>query len=307
MEDNSLNMEDYLKEIDSSMRRLKEGEVVKGTVLSVNEDEIAVNINYISDGIIEKDETGALEDESLVDLIKPGDKITAVVLKINDGEGNVLLSKKKADLLNAYEEVQDIFNKGKIVNVTVKEIVKGGVVAYLKGMRAFIPMSQLSVNYVDDAEKYLNKNIDVKVIEYEEGGKKLILSSKVVEKEKSENSKAEMWQNIENVLNEGDILEGEVTKVLNFGAFVKLKDGLEGLVHESEFANGKNIKLDSMVKPLEKLKVKVNRINKKDKKISLCLVHENEEEKIDLSKYNAPEEGITLGDIFKDKFKNLEF
>lgn len=302
--DENLSMSDFLKDIDASMKRIHEGDILEGRVLSVSEEEIAVSIGYITDGVIPKNETNCMEEENLIDFIGDLEIIPVMVLAINNGEGNVLLSMKKAVNVKTGVELKEAYENGHVIEVTVKEAVKGGVVCDINGVRAFIPLSQLSLKYVEDSSEFVSKDLKVKVIEYSDD--KVILSHKEVLKEEEKRNFTDKWNNINNFITEGQITNGKVTKIMDFGVFVRLDQGLEGLLHKSRVSEDRNPKLNEKFKEGQDIEVKIEKINKKNKKISLDLVKEKEE-KVDYEIYNSKEEDLTLGELFKDKFKDFKF
>lgn len=302
--DENLSMSDFLKDIDASMKRIHEGDILEGRVLSVSEEEIAVSIGYITDGVIPKGETNCMEEENLIDFIGDLEIIPVMVLAINNGEGNVLLSMKKAVNVKTGVELKEAYENGHVIEVTVKEAVKGGVVCDINGVRAFIPLSQLSLKYVEDSSEFVSKDLKVKVIEYSDD--KVILSHKEVLKEEEKRNFTDKWNDINNFITEGQITNGKVTKIMDFGVFVRLDQGLEGLLHKSRVSEDRNPKLNEKFKEGQDIEVKIEKINKKNKKISLDLVKEKEE-KVDYEIYNSKEEDLTLGELFKDKFKDFKF
>ncbi|MEE1071723.1 MAG: S1 RNA-binding domain-containing protein, partial [Cellulosilyticum sp.] len=181
MEEN-LTMADLMAEVDKSMTRIYRGQVLPATVALVNEQGVIVNIGYQADGIIPWNEVSV--DEVDHSSIKEGDTFEVTVLKIDDGEGNVLVSKKRAEEQNVLNEVEALFNEKKTFTVRVKEVVKGGVVAPFKGLRAFIPGSQLTNTYVNDLNAFVGKEIAVEIIEFVPKNRKLVLSGKRLAAEK---------------------------------------------------------------------------------------------------------------------------
>lgn len=265
--DNSNNetMESMMAEIEKSMKVLRSGDIVEGTIILVNESEILVNVGGAADGIVTLEEL----DEDVVNPLgtyKEGDKITVMVVKQNDGEGNMLLSKKRAD----YEKVWDEFELSKngelTFKVKVKEAVKGGVVAMIKGVRGFIPASQLSLNYVEDLEEFVGEVLEVQAIEFDADKDKVVLSAKAVAAKIREKQSKHLFES----MTEGQVYNGEVTRLADFGAFVDI-GGADGLVHISELS-WKRIKHPSeVVKVGDRVEVSVLKVDKESKKVSLRL------------------------------------
>ena len=258
-------MGEMMDEIDKSMKHIQNGDIIEGEVISVNENEVLVNIGYIADGIVTASEL-ANEEINPLGYFKEGDKISVMVVKSDDGEGNVVLSKKRADNIKVWDDFEASLNEGKLMAVKVKEAVKGGVTADVMGVRAFIPASQLSINYVEDLNEFVGREFKVKVIDLDLDKKRVVMSRKVVEAAESEKKKAEVMQNIELDM----VFEGKVTRIADFGAFVDI-GGVDGLVHISELS-WKRIKHPSEVVSVgDIVKVAVNKIDKKTQKISLRL------------------------------------
>lgn len=264
-EENEVGMEDLMDSIDESMKKVNHGDIVEGEIISVNEDELLVNIGYISDGIVTSNELSN-EDVNPLDLYKEGDKITVMVVKTDDGEGNVVLSKKRADNIKVWDEFEASLNGTKLIKVKVKEAVKGGVTAEVKGVRVFIPASHLSINYVEELSEFVGKEFKAKVIDLDLDKNRVVLSRKVVEAKEAEEKKAVLMETLE----VDAVLEGTVSRLANFGAFVNI-GGVDGLVHISELS-WKRLKHPSEVVTVgDVVKVAVNKIDKENGKISLRL------------------------------------
>lgn len=263
MEEN-LTMADLMAEVDKSMTRIYRGQVLPATVALVNEQGIIVNIGYQADGIIPWNEVSAEEVDP--SSIKEGDTFDVTVMKIDDGEGNVLVSKKRAEEQGVLNEIETLFNEKKTFTVRIKEVVKGGVVAPFKGLRAFIPGSQLTNTYVEDLNAFVGQEIPVEIIEFVAKNKKLVLSGKRLAAEAAKKAKEEKLAALE----EGQKLQGTVTKLMPYGAFVNI-GGVEGLVHNNDLS-WVHIKHPSdVVKEGDKVDVVVLSVDKESGKIALSL------------------------------------
>ncbi|GAA0120870.1 MULTISPECIES: 30S ribosomal protein S1 [Clostridium] len=378
------SMKEFIGEIDKSLNKIYKGDILKGKVLSVKDNDVVVNINFMYDGIIYKNEI-CKEEESLKDFIAEGEEVDVYVLGINEREGYVLLSKKKADAIKSLDNIEKAYKNNDVISATTVEVIKGGIIADVNGIRAFIPASQVSNEYVKDLSKFVNKTFDVKVIEFNSENNKIVLSRRVLLEEEKQNNidalwnslkKGEKrsgivskivnfgafvdlggvdglvhlndlswkrimnpndvvsvgdevevylldfdrdknrislalkdmdynpWENIENKFNIGDIVEGKVVKFTNFGAFVEISDGVEGLVHISEISE------ENITKPQDKLSlgetVKVKILNMDKNRISLSIKETVSGPKEDYEKYNDNSD-VTLGDVFKDALKNFKF
>ena len=291
-------MKDYEKELEASFRTINEGDVIKGTVIDVNEEEVTLDLKYYTQGIIKAADMSDDPDFSLMTDVHEGDVIEASVVKTDDGQGNILLSRREANAVLAWDILAGYMEEKKDVRVKVSEIVNAGAVAYLEGIRGFIPASQLDISYVENLEEYKGKVLDVRVITVDQDKEKLVLSAKEILKEKE---KDEHDHKVAMIV-PGTVLEGTVESLQPYGAFVDLKDGLSGLVHISQICQKRIRKPSEVLKVGDKVKVKV--LNTNDSKISLSMKELEEQqaeemESIDMKQYGSDESvGTSLGDLF---------
>lgn len=294
------SMKDFESQIDHSMRRIVEGDILTGTIIDVNEKEITIDLQYYTEGIIRAEDYSDDPTVRIVDEVKVGDEISATVVKRDDGYGRILLSKKEANAVLSWDKLKEYRNNLTTVTVKVAEVVKGGVVVYLEGIRGFIPASKLALNYVEEEEleQYLNKTLEVRVITVDEEDSRLVLSAKELLQEKAnEENKRKV-----STLEVGLVTEGEVESLQAYGAFVRLSNGLSGLLHISQITD-KRIKHPKVVLQVgDKIKVKV--IDIKDGKLSLSMKAledvasvEIEEEVVELPESESI--GTSLGDLLK--------
>ena len=288
-------MDDYKEELEASFRRMKEGDRISGTVIDVSEEEVTLDLKYYAQGIIKVGDFSSDPDFDIAKEVHPGDVIEATVLKTDDGNGNILLSRKEAADALAWEKVKELMEQKVTVTVRIKESVPSGVVAYLEGIRAFIPASQIAAFYVEDTEAWIGKEIPVRVITVDEEKEKLVLSGKVVAREAEQEERNHKIS----MLVPGTVLEGTVETLMPYGAFVSLGDGLSGLVHISQICERRIGKPSEVLKVGQKVKAKV--LNTNDNKISLSM-KALEEEMIDtegaadLAAYtNTEQTGTSLG------------
>ena len=300
MEEIKETMEDYAKELEASFRSIKEGDIITGTVIAVNEEGAILDLQYYAQGVIKAEDMSSDPNFNILEDVKTGDTIEATVVKTDDGEGNILLSKKEAVQVLAWDILKGYMDEKKSIQVKISEIVKAGAVAFVEGIRGFIPASQLSLTYVEDLEPWLGKQLEVRVITVDQEKNKLVLSAKAIEKEKAE---AEINHKI-SMLAPGTILEGTVESLMPYGAFISLPEGLSGLVHISQISQRRIKKPSEVLNTGDKVKVKV--LNTNDGKISLSMkaVEENTEademEAHQAEEYSSKEEATTsLGDLFK--------
>lgn len=263
MEEN-LTMADLMAEVDKSMTRIYRGQVLKATVAFVGEQGIIVNIGYHADGIIPWNEVSF--DEVDKEAIKEGDVFEVTVIKTDDGDGNVLVSKKKAEEQQVLNEVEALYNNKAVVTVTVKEVVKGGVIAPLKGLRAFIPGSQLTNTFVSDLNTFVGKEIQAEIIEFVPKTRKIILSGKRLAQENAKKAREEKIA----VLEEGQKIHGTITKLMPYGAFVEI-GGVEGLIHNSDLSWVRIKHPSDVVKEGDKVDVVVLSVDKEKGKVALSL------------------------------------
>ena len=295
-------MDDFKDELEASFRRIKEGDIITGTVIAVSEEEITLDLRYYAQGIIKVEDFSNDSDFAVLEQIHIGDEVEATVVKTDDGQGNILLSRKEANDVLAWEKLQQMMDDGVTVKVRIKESVPSGVVTYLEGIRAFIPASQLALDYVEETDPWIGKEVEAKVITVDKEKEKLVLSAKAVAKEaaiEERNHKISM-------IVPGIVLEGTVESLMPYGAFVNLGNGLSGLVHISQICERRIKKPSEVLKEGQKVKAKV--LNTNDNKISLSM-KALEEEMVDtepveeIEAYtNTESVGSSLGDLLS-KFK----
>lgn len=292
-------MKDYEKELEASFRKIREGDVISGTVIDVNEEEVTLDLKYYTQGIIKAEDMSNDPTFSLLNDVKAGDVIEATVIRMDDGQGNILLSKKEANEVLSWDVLEQMKEEKTDVMVKVSEAVNGGAVAYVEGIRGFIPASQLDLNYVEDPSAYVGKTLKVRVITVDQEKEKLVLSAKEILKEQQR----EEHDHKVAMIVPGTILEGTVESLQTYGAFIDLKDGLSGLVHISQICQKRIKKPSEVLKAGDKVKVKV--LNTNDGKISLSIkaVAEEQEasevEDFDTASFSSNESvGTSLGDLF---------
>lgn len=264
MDEEKLTMADFEDEINASFVKFRPGQAIKGTVVAIDEDEIALDLQSYSRGIIPKEEWSNDPDFQAMDEIRIGDTLTVIVL-YEDESGQTITSLRQAKEVAAWETLQDALANHTIFEVKIKEVVPSGVITYLEGIRAFIPASKLAAQYVEDLESYVGKKVQVQVITADEDENRLVLSAKEVAKERlAEENAAKL-----NALQKGFITEGTITRIESYGCFVEIGDGLTGLVHISQICN-KFLKSPKEVVKLG-MKVKVKVLSVEDGKIRLSM------------------------------------
>ncbi|ERK32026.1 30S ribosomal protein S1 [Clostridium intestinale] len=262
-ENNSMSMADLLKDYD--VKKLNVGDIVKGEILSINNDEAMVNINYYRDGIVKRSEISHDEVE-VSDVLNVGDTINLMIVSLDDGDGNVLLSKNKADEIIAWDEVKASYKNNETLTLKVKEQVKGGVVALYKGIRVFIPGSQVSRERGVELSTLVGKELEVRVIEFDKRDKKVVASRRILEEAQYNEEKKALW----NLVKKGEKREGKVTRIAKFGAFVDI-GGIEGLVHISDLAWGRVKRVEDVVSVGDVVEVYVGDFDKEKERLSLAI------------------------------------
>ena len=251
------SMDDYKTELESSFRKLSEGDIITGTVIAVTEEEVTLDLKYYAPGIIKAEEISSDPDFNLTESVQIGDTMEATIIRMDDGEGNLLLSRKEANDVLAWDKLNRYLEDETNLNVRIKGIVPSGVIAYVEGIRGFIPASHLSLDYVEDCNPWLGKNIDVKVITVDKSRKKLVLSAKVIEREKA----AEEQNRKISMLVPGSIVEGTVESLMPYGAFINIGGGLSGLVHISQICTRRIKKPGEVLKVGQQVKTKILNTN----------------------------------------------
>ncbi|MDO5715041.1 MAG: bifunctional 4-hydroxy-3-methylbut-2-enyl diphosphate reductase/30S ribosomal protein S1 [Tissierellia bacterium] len=285
---------EMMEAIDNSFKRVRKGEVVTGEVLYVTDNEVMVNLGYRADGIISKEELSKDPEINPSDLYKPGDEIQVYIMKMDDGDGNVVLSSRRVENMKVWDEVEELFNNGERVTVKVKSVVKGGLTADLNGLNAFIPASHASVRFQKDLSKYVGEELTCEIIDFDKGKRRIVLSRKNVESEELEEKRKAVYES----LHEGDIIEGTVQRLTNFGAFVDV-GGVDGLIHISELSWNRVKHPSDVVSPGETVKVKVLNVDEERNRIALGLKQTTEKPwDIFLNK-------VSVGDVVHGKVVNL--
>lgn len=257
-------IEDQASLMEAYMRTLHTGEIVTGSVLQVAEDAVMVNIGYKADGVIKREEFSWDTSLDLRTLVKVGDDIEVSVLSINDGDGNVVLSKKAVDAEKNWHKIEDAFNSRIAVDGTIRQVVKGGVVADVYGIRAFVPASHLDLRFTEDLTKFVNMEFKGYIVEFVREKKKVVVSRKEFLKEERSVVEAKIWETI----SEGQRITGEVKRLADFGAFVDI-GGIDGLVHISELSWSRIKHPSEALKVGDKIDVVVLSMDKEKKKVSL--------------------------------------
>ncbi len=295
----SESMADYAAELEASFRKISEGDILTGTVIGVSEDGVVLDLRYYAQGVIKAEDMSDAPGFSVLRDVKEGDVIQGTVLRLDDGQGNIQLSRKAASDVLAWDKLKVYLEEKTDLTVKVSGTTNGGVIAYLEDVRGFIPASQLSLDYVEDTNPWLGKELKVRVITVDKGKKKLVMSAKAVLREEAAREKE---RRIAMVV-PGSVLEGTVESLMPYGAFINLGDGLSGLVHISQISQKRIKKPSEVLNVGDKVKAKV--LNTNNGKISLSMKALQEaEEKAEADKiedFHYKSEGnvtTSLGSIF---------
>ena len=292
------SMKDFEQELEASFKKIEEGDIITGTVVSVDETGVVLDLKYYAEGFIPAEEFSREPGFNIKEAVQPGEEIQATVLRKDDGQGNILLSRVEAADVLAWDKLKELQESGEALEVIVKGIVNGGAIAYVEGVRGFIPASKLALNYVEDTEEYLNKPLQVQVIDVDKEKKRLVLSARELLREKAEEERRNKISNIE----VGFVTEGTVESLQPYGAFVDLGNGISGLVHISQICEKRIKKPSEAVSVGDKVKVKVIAI--KDGKLSLSIKEASDlmAKEVEEETFELPESGeeatTSLGSLF---------
>src|SRR5262245_63794811 len=250
---------------EATFPQIEEGQVVHGTVVRVDKDEVLVDIGYKSEGVIPVAELSIRRSVNPDDEVKIGEPVDALVLTKEDADGRLILSKKRARFELAWKQIEDAAETGRPVRGKVIEVVKGGLILDL-GVRGFLPASLVDIRRVQDLDEFLGQQLQAKVIELNRTRNNVVLSRRAV----LEDERKEMRQAILDRLNPGDVVEGQISNIVDFGAFVDL-DGMDGLIHISELSWSHVNHPSEVLEIGQTVKVKVLDIDRERQRISLGL------------------------------------
>jgi ribosomal protein S1/(E)-4-hydroxy-3-methyl-but-2-enyl pyrophosphate reductase len=278
-EDVSESDQEEMMNLDlGSPRQIKQGDVISGIVVQVQEDEVLIDIGGKSEGVIPRRELSQKDAENVMENIKVGDELDVYVLRVDNDEGHLILSKKRADKSKALDFLERAMEEKTELAGKVVRVVKGGLLVDVEGVSGFVPASLIERGYAGDLEKYLDKTLRLRVIEFDRNKAKVVLSQKAILQDEFMRSQKELWDTIE----AGEIRKGTVRHLTNFGAFVDL-GGVDGLLHISELSWGRVKHPSEVVQEGDETEVYVISVDKEKKRISLSLkqVQGNPWDKVD--------------------------
>ena len=262
---------DLIPDYESTFPTINEGEVVHGQVVRVDKDEVLVDIGYKSEGVIPVAELSIRRSVNPADEVSVGDEIDALVMTKEDAEGRLILSKKRARFELAWKAIEQAAESGEPVNGRVIEVVKGGLILDL-GVRGFLPASLVDIRRVQDLDEFMGKELRCKVIELNRSRNNVVLSRRAV----LEDERKEMRQAILDRLNPGDVVEGTISNIVDFGAFVDL-EGMDGLIHISELSWSHVNHPSEVLEIGQTVRVKVLDVDRDRQRISLGLKQTQED------------------------------
>lgn len=244
------------------------GKVVKGTIVSLNENELFVDLSYKSEGIIPKEEVTLDEESILKESFKVGDEIEAKIVRIKNEDGYVVLSLKELHREKALKNLKEAFENKQTIKVIVKDAVDAGLICIYNGVRVFIPASHIELSHVDDLEAYKGLELEVNIIEFikDRYRTKIVGSRRNILKTIRNKHIEETWNSLE----KDTVVEGEVKRFTDFGAFIEI-NGVDGLLHVSEISWGRVEKPEDALKIGDKIKVYILDIDKENKKLALSI------------------------------------
>jgi small subunit ribosomal protein S1 len=256
---------ELIPDYDATFPVINEGEVVRGKVVRVDKDEVLVDIGYKSEGVIPVSELSIRRSVNPADEVNLGDEIDALVMTKEDADGRLILSKKRARFEMAWKRIEGAAESGEPVEGTVIEVVKGGLILDL-GVRGFLPASLVDIRRVQDLDEFMSQTLRCKVIELNRSRNNVVLSRRAV----LEEERREMRQAILDRLSPGDIVEGTISNIVDFGAFVDL-EGIDGLIHISELSWSHVNHPSELLEIGQEVRVKVLDIDRERQRISLGL------------------------------------
>lgn len=281
--------------LNQTLKEIKIGQTVTGNIININsKGEIFVDLGYKADGIIPKSEFSFNENDDPKEQFKIGDRITADVIKLNNGLGNVLLSYKKANSKIVKQEFESKVKNNCVFTEKVTSVNDNGLIVDYKGIRIFIPLSLSAIHKDEKIENYKGKQVSFKVIEYDEKTRKVIGSIKIILEEKKQEIEKEFWNNIE----VGKMYKGIVSSLSSYGAFIDI-NGIQGLLHISGMTWERDKKPADILSVGQEIKVKVQEFDKENKRLKL------EYDKKGPNPWEKFSENYNVNDIVTVKVSNL--
>jgi len=288
------NEQSFEEMLEASIISIHRGEIIEGTVISVSEDEIYVNIGYKTDGVIPRSEYSNYPTVNLSDLVAVGDPIRSKVLRVNDGEGQVLLTYKRLKAEDGFKRVEELYKSGEEVTAVVSLVLKGGLVVIIDEVRVFIPASLVSDSYVNDLSEFKGTELTFVISEFNTKKGRIIGNRRVLLEKEKHALQDEAFKTLEI----GQVMEGTVKNITDYGAFVSL-GGVDGLVHISELSWGRVKSPKEVVKVNDQVKVRIININQEKRKISLSMKFDED------NPWNGAGEKYAVGNIVSGRVARM--
>ena len=257
--------EDFLKAVEETLKFFNDGDLIEGTVVKIDRDEVLLDVGYKTEGVIPSRELSIRQDANPDEIVKVGDKVEALVLQKEDKEGRLILSKKRAQYERAWGDVEKIKEADGVVKGVVIEVVKGGLIVDI-GLRGFLPASLIELRRVRDLAPYLGEEMDAKILELDKNRNNVVLSRRALLEESQSASRSTLL----NDLAKGQVRTGTVSSIVNFGAFIDL-GGVDGLVHVSELSWKHIDHASEVVEVGQEVTVEVLEIDNDRERVSLSL------------------------------------
>ncbi len=263
--DNIEHREGNMEAWDEGLQKIHRGAVVTGTVVKITDNEVFVDIGWKSEGIISLRELSVARVDRPEEVVAMGDRVTVLVLRVENEEGYPVLSRRRAGEVEAAKRLEKAFESQEEIQAKVAEVVKGGLLVDV-GMRGFVPASQIQFGYVEDLNQFLGQTLRMRVIDFDPDKKKVVLSQKVILAEEQSTKKVHLLE----TLQEGEVVKGIVRRLTNFGAFVDI-GGMDGLLHVSDIAYSRVKHPSEFVNVGDEVEVQVLKVDREHEKVSLGL------------------------------------
>ncbi len=285
------SMKDFEHDLERSFQVLKEGDILEVTIIGISDTELTVDLDYYTEGIIPIDECSDDPAFSIKNDMNIGAQIKAMVIDSENASGSVILSMKEANQVLVWDELKEDMADGTVFEVKIIDSVPAGAIGYVKGIRGFIPASQLALEYVQDTSVYVGMTVSAVIITADAKEKKLVLSAKMIEKERA---LVEKTKRIGRLM-EGDIVEGTIERMESYGVFINIGEGLLGLCHISQITNKFIKSPKEELKLGETVKAKILKIEGDRISLSIKALKEDEPDKEEES-FDIPEEYSASGE-----------
>ena len=288
-------MADYEAEINASLKKIKNGDLVEGEIIAVNDKEALINFGYISDGIVPASEMPLEPEQKPNEKYKVGDQVKAEILRTDDGSGNAELSITRAASVEGWQLIDQAFISKEPLEVKVVQAIKGGVLCEFMGIKGFMPASLSSAFYIEDLNELVNQVFPVLVLELDRNVNRVVFSRKELEKEKIQEQREQMFETVKH----GDIFTGVVKKIMDFGVFVNIGP-VDGLVRIEDLSWEHVTKAEDVVSEGQEVSVYVLEVDRAKKKIRLGMKDRAKDP------WNSVEKDYTVGETYEGKVMRIK-